>query len=130
VHKGRKIIILDYRRHAYPVWLTVDAIGTVTKDRFHAIKGMKYVIGDARKSEILATFDRPAWPTMKMWKEHLNTMYMQQPAPQRFIMSNLVKWYDDKARGVKKRAKLKSIEDVFRFMVRDIFTGGHNWQRY
>jgi len=130
VYKGQKIIVLDYRRHAYPVWITADALVTVTEDRFHAIKGMKYIVGDARKAEVLATFDRPVWPTIKMWKEHLGSNWDEQPAAQKFIMSNLTRWFDEKARGIKKAARFKSVEDVFKFVVQDIFEGEHNWQRY
>jgi len=128
VRKGQKTYILDYRRHAYPLWITADALGTITKDRFHAVVGDKYIVGNARKSEILGTLNRPKWPTMKMWKEHLSSDWTEQSRPQKFFMSELTRWLDEKARKLKKANRLKSVEDVMKASIEEIFEGGINWQ--
>jgi hypothetical protein len=128
IYKGQKVIIIDYRRHAYPEWITADALGVITKDRFHAVAGNKYIVGDARKSEIFGTFNRPEWPTMKMWKYHFSLDWTKQPQAQGFLMGNLTRWFDERARGLKKANRLRSVEDVMKDSIREIFKGGINWQ--
>jgi len=129
VKKGQKIYILDYRRHPYPLWIEgADALGTVTKDRFHAVVGDRYVVGDARKSKTHGSLLRPKWPTLKMWKQHLSPDWTEQPQAQKFFMSKLTSWLDDKARNLKKANRFKSVKDVMRFSIKEVFTGGINWQ--
>jgi len=123
IRKGQKTYILDYRRHAYPLWITADALGVMTKNRFHAIKGMKYIVCDALKSKILATFNRPKWPTLRMWRQHFNYDWREQAAAQILFMGNLMSWFDDKARNIKKADRFKSVEDVMRFSIWKVFEG-------
>ena len=134
VKQGSKKIIVDLRRQSYPEWLTVDTFGLITKDRFHALSDDKLIIADARKSKVLATFDRPKLPTFKMWKWHLENNYdykkRENPALVLF-MGFVTKWYDDKAKGIKGANKFKSIEDVARYTIKFMFeTGTSQWLPY